>query len=113
MKLSDRLKLAAFYAGIAAAIALGGFLYSGPILADEPGLYLELGAGMNYSVDLGPRSIPQSVIRLRYEMANRQWWKPDVLEYNHHSSITEGRPFNDRPEDLTDQASIIWRFKLR
>jgi len=110
MKPVDKLKLAAFYAAIAASIAIGGLLHSRPILAGE--LYLELGLGMNYSVDVGPKSIPQSVIRLRYEMHNRHWWKPDVLEYNHHSSVTEGKPFNHRPEDLTDQASVVWRFRL-
>lgn len=74
--------------------------------------YLELGLGMNYSVDIGPKSIPQSVIRFRYELDKGEWWKPNVIEFNHHSSVTEGLPFNDRPEDLTDQVSIIYRFKV-
>ena len=99
------------YIIIASLVLLFSAAYYQYARADE-GLYLELGLGMNYSVDIGPRSIPQSVIRLRYEMGNREWWKPDVIEYNHHSSITEGLPFNRRPEDLTDQASVVWRFRL-
>lgn len=85
-------------------LVAGGLLHSGPILADDHGLYLELGAGY----DRHQRDeAPQSVIRLRYEFQNRHWWAPDAVEVDHHSSIekTSG-------EKLVDQASIIWRFRL-
>jgi hypothetical protein len=76
VKLADKLKLAAFYAAIAASIAVGGFLHSGPILADDSGLYLELGAGY----DRQKRDeAPQSVIRLRYEFENRRWWASPLV----------------------------------
>lgn len=80
------------------------------VFADE-GLYLELGIGHDRHIDEGHN--PQSVIRLRYEMENTQWWKPDVLEIDHHSSFQDGAPFNSNPEDTVGQASVIWRFKLK
>lgn len=66
---------------------------------------LELGAGYDRHIDEGRN--PQSVIRLRNEPKDGNGW---VFEYNHNSSFTEGAPFNDRPEDLSDQYSIIYRF---
>ena len=73
-------------------------------------LWLELGVGHDRKIDEGRN--PQSVIRARYEMLNKAWWTPDVIEYDHHSSIPNGFPFNSEPEDLADQLSVIWRFKL-
>jgi len=65
---------------------------------------LELGAGYDKHIDEGKN--PQSVIRYRYEPRTGSGW---VLEFDHHSSFTEGQPFNDRPEDLVDQYSVIYR----
>ena len=79
--------------------------------ADAEGLYLELGFGHDFQLAAGDN--PQSVIRARYEFTDNSWWRPDVLEWNHHSSITDGIPFNMNAEDPTDQFSIIWRFKLK
>ena len=70
-------------------------------------LYLELGAGVDPD-----EANPRSVIRIRYEVANDAWWKPDALELDHHSSVFRGKPFNDRDEMTSDQVSVIWRFKL-
>lgn len=78
--------------------------------ADAGDLYLELGAGYDAQVADGN---PQSVIRGRYEMQTPGWATPDVLEWSHHSSIANGRPFNSRPEETVDQFSVIWRFKLK
>lgn len=77
--------------------------------ADAGDLYLELGVGHDFQVEHGN---PQSVIRGRYEMQTPGWVTPDVLEWSHHSSIANGRPFNSRPEETVDQVSVIWRFKL-
>ena len=63
---------------------------------------IELGAGYDSHISVG--SNPQSVIRYRLETANI------VYEYNHHSSITDGYPFNHRDDDVTNQWSIIWRY---
>lgn len=67
---------------------------------------IELGMGYDKHIDEGVN--PQSVIRYRNEPrgAGSGW----VFEYDHHSSITEGAPFNRRPEDLTDQYSVIYRW---
>lgn len=79
-------------------------------------LYLELGVGADIQT---PDEIPQGIFRFRYELDKNEWWKPDALEFDHHSSIFNGRPFNDDGwpyadrEKLTDQFSIIWRFKLK
>ena len=73
-------------------------------------LWLEAGVGHDINMRVGKN--PMSVVRARYEMLNKTWWTPDVVEWNHHSSITEGQPFNSRPEDTADQFSVIWRFKL-
>ena len=73
-------------------------------------LWFEGGVGNDIGMRTGKN--PMSVIRVRYEMLTKAWWTPDVVEWNHHSSITEGKPFNDRPEDTADQFSVIWRFKL-
>ena len=79
-----------------------------PAKADD-GLFLELGAGRNNQPGVGRN--PQSVIRVRYEQAT-PWWAPDVLEWDHHSSIPDGWPFNHNLEDTTDQVSLVWRFQL-
>jgi hypothetical protein len=84
------------------------FLLASPCKAGE--LWFEAGVGHDRKAAEG-RS-PQSVLRFRYEMENKAWWTPDVLELNHHSSVLDGRPFNSHPEDTTDQLSVIWRFKL-
>ena len=66
----------------------------------------ELGAG--YDKHLAAGENPQSVIRYRNEPrgAGGGW----IFEYNHHSSFKDGAPLNDRPEDLTDQYSAIYRW---
>lgn len=78
--------------------------------AKADGLYLELGIGGDKERHLGRN--PSSVIRLRYEKEHEYWWLPRVLEYDHHSSIPDGKPFNGNEETTTDQFSIIWRFKF-
>lgn len=66
---------------------------------------VELGAGYDRHIDEG--SNPQSVIRYRYEPRDGSGW---LLEFDHHSSIPDGRPFNRNPEDLVNQWSVIYRF---
>lgn len=67
---------------------------------------LELGAGFDDELHAGRN--PQSVIRYRNEPrgAGNGW----VFEYDHHSSFADGKPFNDNPEDTTDQFSVIYRW---
>lgn len=79
--------------------------------AEAGDVMLELGTGYETRPVEGDES-PMGIFRLRYEAFNNQWWKPDVVEFDHHSNITDGWPFNDRPEDTTDQFSVIWRIKL-
>ena len=81
-------------------------LLTSPVYAGD--LFLELGAGHDRHIDEGRN--PQSVMRVRYEMDNT--WLPHVIEFNHHSSIPDGLPFNRNQEDLVNQWSLIWRFKL-
>lgn len=95
---------------IAALVLLGGAILLHPdSRAGE--LYLEVGVGHDRHIDEGRN--PQGIARLRYEMQTPAWWTPDVIELDHHSSIQNGWPFNRQPEDLTDQASLIWRFKIK
>jgi hypothetical protein len=97
----------------AAAFACIGLLASfasGPARAAEPGLYLELGVGLDARIEEG--SNPRSVIRLRYEARDGAWWQPDVYELDHHSSVREGAPFNHRPDTTADQLSVIWRIRI-
>jgi hypothetical protein len=89
-------------------IALFLLLVTSQVSAD--GLYLELGIG--YDKELSDGRNPASVIRLRYEKEHDTWWLPKVLEYNHHSSIPDGQPFNSNKEDTVDQISLIWRYKF-
>lgn len=67
---------------------------------------VELGVGYDRHIDEGKN--PQSVIRYRNEPANGA--SGFVFEYDHHSSVTEGAPFNGRAEDLADQWSVIYRW---
>jgi hypothetical protein len=78
----------------------------------ESSIYLELGVGYDYHIDEGRN--PQSVIRLRWEAKKGLHVKGDkvILEYNHHSSVRDGYPFNRNPEDLTDQLSLIYSIPL-
>lgn len=70
--------------------------------------YLTLGVGADRHLERGTN--PRSVIRFSSETDPGCWPAfPKVIcfiEYNHHSSFREGMPFNDRPEELTDQLSI-------
>jgi hypothetical protein len=76
-----------------------------PLLGGCTTLRLELGAGYDKYVDAGGRD--RSVIRVREERAcGPSGWRC-IGEYNHHSSFSRGRPFNDRPEDLTNQWSGV------
>lgn len=66
---------------------------------------IELGVGYDKNIHAGHN--PQSVIRYRSEPKTGSGW---VLEYDHHSSFQDGRPFNRNEEDTADQASIIYRW---
>lgn len=67
---------------------------------------VELGAGHDRNASVGRN--PQSVARLRFEPRDgASGW---VYEYNHHSSIRDGYPFNDNDDDLVDQYSVIYRW---
>lgn len=66
---------------------------------------IELGAGYDTHIDEGRN--PQSVMRYRYEPKQGSGW---VIEFNHNSSIPNGKPFNDLEEDLSNQWSVIYRF---
>lgn len=65
---------------------------------------IELGAGYDHHIDEGKN--PQSVMRYRNEPLKEGW----VYEFNHHSSIPNGYPFNKKEEDLVNQHSIIYRW---
>ena len=67
---------------------------------------IELGVGYDRQASAGRD--PQSVIRYRNEpLDGTPGW---VFEYDHHSSIRDGRPFNNNKEDTADQISIIRRW---
>lgn len=93
-----------------AAIA-SGLLLCAAVRAQAE-IWLELGTGYDTSADVGPKG-PQGVFRLRYEIGKNDWWKPDVVEFTHYSNLIAGPPFRDDQEDVSDQASLIWRFRLR
>jgi len=97
-----------FLFAIAIGILLGLAISATAAHADE--LYLELGIGRDPRLEEG--SNPRSIIRLRYEMDNPAWWTPDVVEWDHHSSVFDGKPFNRTPEQTVDQFSFVWRFQL-
>lgn len=65
---------------------------------------IELGIGHDTHIDEGRN--PQSVMRYRYEPSGSGW----VVEFNHNSSIPNGKPFNRKEEDLSNQWSAIYRF---
>ena len=72
---------------------------------------LELGAGYDKHISEG--SNPRSVIRINAELKNCfDSVGTCVTEFNHHSSFKDGWPFNDRPEQLTNQWSVIYRYPL-
>lgn len=66
---------------------------------------IELGVGYDAHIDEGKN--PQSVMRYRYEPKQGNGW---IIEFDHHSSIQNGWPFNKREEDLVNQWSVIYRF---
>jgi hypothetical protein len=82
-----------------------------PIHAQANGLFLELGIGNDIQLHQEDQN-PRGVVRLRYELDVSEWWLPSVMEWNHHSSVFLGPPFNNRYEPTTDQFSVVWRFKL-
>lgn len=65
----------------------------------------ELGIGHDTHIDSGTN--PRSVIRYRWEPKDGA--SGLLFEFNHHSSIKDGAPFNNNAEDLTNQYSVIWR----
>ena len=67
---------------------------------------VELGVGYDRQISEGRN--PQSVIRYRNEP--KGGGSGLVLEYDHHSSYQDGKPFNKNKEDTADQASIIYRW---
>ena len=74
---------------------------------------LDLGIGNDNFIDSGTN--PRSVIRLRGDAA-KCFGGPVTCfaEFDHHSSFRDGAPFNNNPEDLTNQYSIgvsipLWR----
>ena len=67
-------------------------------------LAIELGAGYDAHISVGRN--PQSVARIRSEPKSSGW----VYEYNHHSSIIDGYPFNRNDDDVVNQYSIIYRW---
>lgn len=74
--------------------------------AIAPGkVFVELGAGYDTHLDQGTN--PRAVIRAR-GYVTRNW----LLEFNHHSSVKDGWPFNRKPEDLTNQWSVIYSIPL-
>lgn len=86
------------------------FLLTPTLAGADCGGFLELGAGVDNQLESGKN--PMSVIRVRWEICSRSRWVPDVIEIDHHSSFTEGRPFNHRPEDTANQISAIWRIRI-
>lgn len=92
-----------------AVAAMAAFLWFPPRAAAGE-LWLETGIGYDEHVYDGNN--PMSVFRLRYEMQTSSWYLPRVLEWDHNSSIPDGKPFNDQREDTADQFSLIWRWRL-
>ena len=91
-------------AGVTLALVLLTFTMLGACATRQHAI--ELGVGYDRQASAG--SPPQSVIRYRNEpLGGAPGW---VLEYDHHSSIRDGRPFNQNKEDTADQISIIRRW---
>jgi len=80
---------------------------------DAAECYVSLGIGYDRSIDEGRN--PQSVIRAACTVAETVFQKGDSVsvEYDHHSSIRNGFPFNDKEEDLADQMSVVYTVRLR
>ena len=83
------------------------------VLSGCTSVSLELGIGTDKFIDSGTN--PRSVIRLRGDAA-KCFGGPITCfaEFDHHSSFRDGAPFNNNPEDLTNQYSIgvsipLWR----
>ena len=90
--------------GVTLALVLLAFTTLGACATRQNAI--ELGIGYDRQASAG--RAPQSVIRYRNEpLYGAPGW---VLEYDHHSSIRDGRPFNNNKEDTTDQISIIRRW---
>lgn len=76
-------------------------------------MHVQLGAGQDNSVDYG--SNPRGLFRVVADRTDCVWRGVSCFaEYDHHSSITDGRPFNRNSEQLTNQFSLgvdipIWR----
>lgn len=73
--------------------------------------YIETGIGYDSYIEQG--SNPRSVIRFRKEHPSCFDTRGTcALEFNHHSSILDGYPFNGRAEQLVNQWSFIYRYPL-
>ena len=71
-------------------------------------LYIGLGIGIQPSQNreqIGRE--PTSVIRVECQIDDN--W---TAEWNHHSSVRDGAPFNKRYEAQVDVLSIVYRFKV-
>lgn len=68
-------------------------------------VFLSLGVG--YDQHVLPGNNPMAVLRLEY-LIDKKW----SVEWNHTSSIMDGKPWNNHREDVSDQLSIIRRFKV-
>lgn len=69
-------------------------------------LFLVLGLGLNSEDPIGRE--PHSVIRIECQISRNL-----QLEYNHHSAVRDGWPFNDRKEHNVGVLSISKRFRLK
>lgn len=94
---------------VLAAVLLSAGLLS-PAEASE--CYLSIGVGYDRHIDEGRN--PMSVIRAHCVLSRELMYKGDYLsvEYDHHSSVFNGRPFNHLPEDLADQLSVVYTIRL-
>lgn len=72
--------------------------------------YAEIGVGHDKYIDKGTN--PRSLMRVRGERECGAAGWLCFVEFNHHSSIRDGWPFNERSEDLTNQWSIGVRIPI-
>ena len=72
-------------------------------------IFLTIGLGVEGGTD--PHhfgSEPTALARLECHVSDN--W---AVEYNHYSSLRDGKPFNDRHSNTADVLSINYRFKLK
>lgn len=73
-------------------------------------VYLDLGLGNDRYIEQG--SNPRGLFRVSAERAGCYGPVTCFLEFDHHSSIKDGVPFNENPEQVANQWNVGVRIPL-